>query len=66
MTPVRRARIGPALGPTGAPHTRQRALDEGARRRHADAGAPDLGHGRGDEVALQELDRDAAGREFGA
>ena len=66
MAPKRRARIRPPLRPAGPPNLPQHRLNKLPRRRHKHARPLDLGHGGRDEVALDELDRDAAGRELGA
>jgi len=66
MAPKRRARVRPPLRPARAPNLPQHSLDKLLRRRHKHARAFDLGHGRRDQVALHQLDRDALGRQLAA
>lgn len=66
MAPKRRARIRPPLRAPRAANLGEYCFDELLRRRHKHARALDLGHGRRDQVALHQLDRDALGRQLAA
>lgn len=64
MAPVRRAREGNVLRTTAASNLPQHSTNELLRVRHQERGFPNLGHGGGDEVGLDALDKDAVGFEF--
>lgn len=66
MAPIRRTRMRPPLRSPRPAHLAQHALDKRPRTRHQRRRAADLGHGRGDEVRLHELNGDVVGCEFGA
>ena len=66
VTPVGRTRVRISLGTTAPSDLGQCGLDEGSRVRDEKAGFAHLGHGGGDEVALNQLNGDSMRFELGA